>query len=119
MSGGGGGSGGGGSGGGGGKQTGDDFSADDLAGPTVQAQDEDGLSEEEVSMQDFFILPLPSSSYACAGLLLLWKMFFSSCPTASDLALLLHGCSFSSAAAEKVQNESLSDRVVPVLFLQN
>ncbi|DBA77107.1 hypothetical protein WJX77_005031 [Trebouxia sp. C0004] len=43
--------GGGGSGGGGGggkQQAGDDFSADDLAGPTVQAQDEDGLSEEEV-----------------------------------------------------------------------
>ena len=46
------GSGGGGGGGGGGgnkQQQRDDFSADDLAGPTVAAQDEDGLSESEVS----------------------------------------------------------------------
>ena len=52
----GGGGGGGGSGGGSGgsgnkQQQGDDFSADDLAGPTVAAQDEDGLSEEEVSRE--------------------------------------------------------------------
>ena len=44
------GTGGGGGGGGGNKQQqSDDFSADDLAGPTVAAQDEDGLSESEVS----------------------------------------------------------------------
>ena len=63
LSGGGGGSGGGsgGVGGGGGskQQAGDDFSADDLEGPTVQAQDEDGLSEAEVSMQHFFLFASP------------------------------------------------------------
>ena len=63
------GSGGGGGGGGGGKQqAGDDFSADDLAGPTVQAQDEDGLSEEEVRMQEFlfFASPLIFMTLCCS-----------------------------------------------------